>query len=86
MSLFLLFRYIQLVLSFSLFLTAGIDVGYNIKREAARKAGVELKKDSRFFLGERNCGLGEKLYEAGRMGKKNGEDFLDYGLTFCCMK
>ncbi|KAL4222996.1 enoyl-CoA hydratase isomerase [Mactra antiquata] len=57
---------------------SGLDIGFRIKREAARKAGVELSKNSRFFLGQRNCGLIEKLYEAGRMGKKNGKGWYKY--------
>ena len=52
---------------------SGIDVGYRIKREAARAAGVTLTLESRFFRGERNCSLMDRLYEEGRLGKKTGK-------------
>ena len=63
----------------------GIDVGYRIKHEAARAAGVTLTPESRFFRGERNCSLMDRLYEAGRLGKKTGEilhkNQVFYGVT-----
>ena len=48
-------------------------MGYRIKREAARAVGVTLTPESRFFQGERNCSLMDRLYETGRLGKKAGE-------------
>ena len=51
-------------------------MGYRIKREAARAIGVTLTTESRFFNGERNCSLMERLVEAGRLGKKAGKSFF----------
>ncbi|WAQ94308.1 ECHP-like protein [Mya arenaria] len=45
---------------------SGVDVGYRIRREAARKEGVELTPETRFFRGERNCSLVERLVEKGK--------------------
>ena len=55
-----------------LFLT-GLDVGYRIRREAARAIGVELTNETRFFQNQRNCSLIERLVEKGRLGKKVGK-------------
>ena len=34
---------------------------------------MTLTPESRFFNGERNCSLMDRLYEAGRLGKKTGD-------------
>ncbi|XP_052818782.1 peroxisomal bifunctional enzyme-like [Mya arenaria] len=57
---------------------SGVDVGYRIRREAARKEGVELTPETRFFRGERNCSLVERLVEKGRLGKKVGKGWYKY--------
>lgn len=57
---------------------SGVDVGFRIRREAARKAGETLTTKSRFFLGERNCSLIEALVEKGRLGKKVGKGWYKY--------
>ncbi|XP_053374433.1 peroxisomal bifunctional enzyme-like isoform X3 [Mercenaria mercenaria] len=57
---------------------SGVDVGFRIRREAARKAGETLTTKSRFFMGERNCSLIEALVEKGRLGKKVGKGWYKY--------
>ncbi|KAH3795882.1 peroxisomal bifunctional enzyme-like [Dreissena polymorpha] len=57
---------------------SGIDVSFSIRREAARKLGVTLTVDSRYFRGQRHCSLIERLVEKGRLGRKTGKGWYKY--------
>jgi 3-hydroxyacyl-CoA dehydrogenase len=48
---------------------AGIDVGYLVRQERLKSKGPSGKRESV---------LGDKVYEMGRMGQKNGKGWYDY--------
>lgn len=53
----------------------GLDVGWHIRQEVLKEAGVKLKPGERIshLRGRRFCTLGDRLYEKGRLGRKTGE-------------
>ena len=57
---------------FSRFHVVGLDIGYAIRQEEARKAGIKIDLTVRFLNGQRYCGLSDMLCKHGRLGRKTG--------------
>ncbi|KAL3831886.1 hypothetical protein ACJMK2_023583 [Sinanodonta woodiana] len=58
---------------------SGLDIGYKVRKEAAKRRGIELTSDTRFVNGERVCLLANVLVEKGRLGIKSGKGWYNYG-------
>ncbi|GFS02156.1 3-hydroxyacyl-CoA dehydrogenase [Elysia marginata] len=56
----------------------GIDVGWRIRQEVAKSAGLTLTPETRYLNGERVSTLGDSLYEKGRYGIKTGKGWYKY--------
>ncbi|KAK3589578.1 hypothetical protein CHS0354_043032 [Potamilus streckersoni] len=58
---------------------SGLDIGYKVRREAAKRQGIDLTLGTRFVNGERVCLLADVLVEKGRLGIKSGKGWYNYG-------
>ncbi|KAK3801908.1 hypothetical protein RRG08_028376 [Elysia crispata] len=57
---------------------AGIDVGWRIRQEVAKSAGLKLTLETRYHNGERVSTLGDTLFQMGRYGIKTGKGWYKY--------
>jgi len=58
---------------------SGLDIGWYIRKHAAEKAGVKIDLKAKFFNGARYCALPDILCEQGRLGRKTGKGWFEYG-------
>ncbi|XP_005101104.1 peroxisomal bifunctional enzyme [Aplysia californica] len=57
---------------------AGLDIGWNIRQEVAKKLGVSLTLETKYLNAERYSSLADRLYEMGRHGRKTGKGWYRY--------
>ena len=50
----------------------GLDIGYRGRRELAKSLNIKVDSNTPFMNGQRVSLIGEKLVEAGRLGRKTG--------------
>ncbi|ESO94639.1 hypothetical protein LOTGIDRAFT_202473 [Lottia gigantea] len=57
---------------------SGIDVGWRIRQEQAIANGFNLTTNTRYINGERYCAIADKIFQAGRYGRKTGKGWYQY--------
>ncbi|CAL1531734.1 unnamed protein product [Lymnaea stagnalis] len=57
---------------------SGIDIGWSIRQEMAKKQGITLTLETHYVSGERYSSLADRLYNLGRLGLKTGKGWYRY--------